>query len=45
MSATGEMGHPGDAILAGTDGVIDKLAPFERTFAAIRGNGVGQGAS
>jgi hypothetical protein len=36
MSLTAEMGHPGDAIEAGADGVIDKLAPFEPAFAAIR---------
>jgi DNA-binding NarL/FixJ family response regulator len=41
MSATAEMGHPEDAIEAGADGVIDKLAPFERAFAAIRGHGGG----
>jgi two-component system response regulator DevR len=41
MSATAEMGHPEDAIEAGADGVIDKLAPFERSFAAIRGHGGG----
>jgi CheY-like chemotaxis protein len=41
MSATAEMRHPEDAIEAGADGVIDKLAPFERTFAAIRGDGGG----
>jgi DNA-binding NarL/FixJ family response regulator len=39
MSSSGEMGRPGEAIEAGTEGVIDKLAPFERTFAAIRGHG------
>jgi DNA-binding NarL/FixJ family response regulator len=39
MSLTAEMSHPGDAIEAGADGVIDKLAPFERAFAAIRGHG------
>jgi DNA-binding NarL/FixJ family response regulator len=41
MSATAEMRHPEDAIEAGADGVIDKLAPFERSFAAIRGHGDG----
>jgi DNA-binding NarL/FixJ family response regulator len=44
MSATAEMSHPEDAIEAGADGVIDKLAPFERMFALIRGDGGGQGA-
>jgi DNA-binding NarL/FixJ family response regulator len=39
MSATAEMRHPEDAIEAGADGVIDKLAPFERMFAAVRGHG------
>jgi DNA-binding NarL/FixJ family response regulator len=39
MSATAEMGHPEDAIEAGADGMIDKLAPFERMFAAVRGHG------
>jgi DNA-binding NarL/FixJ family response regulator len=41
MSATGEMRHPEEAIRAGADGVIDKLGPFEQTFAAIRGEGGG----
>ena len=41
MSATAEMRHPEDAIEAGADGVIDKLGPFERAFAAIRGEGGG----
>jgi DNA-binding NarL/FixJ family response regulator len=39
MSATAEMAHPEDAIEAGADEVIDKLAPFERMFAVIRGDG------
>jgi len=39
MSATAEMRHPEEAVEAGADGVIDKLAPFERAFAAIRGDG------
>jgi two-component system response regulator DevR len=39
MSSTVEMRHPKDAIEAGADGVIDKLWPFERVFAAIRGEG------
>jgi DNA-binding NarL/FixJ family response regulator len=38
MSSSGEMRHPEDAMEAGPDGVIDKLAPFEQTFAAIRGH-------
>ena len=37
MSATAEMRHPEEAMLAGADGVIDKLAPFEQVFALIRG--------
>jgi len=37
MSATAEMGHPTEALRFGADGVIDKLAPFERAFALIRG--------
>jgi DNA-binding NarL/FixJ family response regulator len=41
MSATAEMGHPEDAIEAGAAGVIDKLASFERAFAAMRGHGSG----
>jgi hypothetical protein len=41
MSATAEMRHPEDAIEAGADGIIDKLAPFERVFAEIRGDGGG----
>jgi DNA-binding NarL/FixJ family response regulator len=42
MSATVEMTHPEDAIEAGADEVIDKLAPFEQMLAAIRGDGGGQ---
>jgi DNA-binding NarL/FixJ family response regulator len=41
MSATAEMRHPEDAIEAGADGIVDKLAPFERVFAEIRGDGGG----
>jgi DNA-binding NarL/FixJ family response regulator len=41
ISATAEMIHPKDAIQAGADGVIDKLDPPERVFAAIRGEGGG----
>ena len=43
MSLTAQMSHPEDAIEAGADGVIDKLAPFERMFAAVRGDGDGRG--
>jgi DNA-binding NarL/FixJ family response regulator len=41
MSATAEMRYPEDAIEAGADGVIDKVGPFERAFALIRGAGGG----
>jgi DNA-binding NarL/FixJ family response regulator len=41
MSATVEMRHPEDALEAGADGVIDKVGPFERAFALIRGEGGG----
>jgi DNA-binding NarL/FixJ family response regulator len=41
ISATAEMIHPKDAIQAGAEGVIDKLDPPERVFAAIRGEGGG----
>jgi two-component system, NarL family, response regulator DevR len=44
MSLTAQMSHPEDAIEAGADGVIDKLGPFERMFAAVRGDGGGRGA-
>jgi DNA-binding NarL/FixJ family response regulator len=37
MSATAEMRHPEDAMEAGADGIIDKVGPFERMFASIRG--------
>src|SRR5215212_8589534 len=37
ISSTAEMIHPKDAIEAGADGVIDKLDPPERVFAAMRG--------
>jgi DNA-binding NarL/FixJ family response regulator len=37
MSATVEMRHPEDAMEAGADGIIDKVGPFERAFASIRG--------
>ena len=36
ISSTVEMTHPGDAIEAGADGVIDKLDTPERIVAAIR---------
>jgi hypothetical protein len=39
MSSTVEMSHPEDALQAGAGGVIDKLAPFERVFMAIREDG------
>jgi len=42
MSATAEMIHPTDAIEAGADGVIDKIAPPEQVFAAIRGREAGK---
>jgi DNA-binding NarL/FixJ family response regulator len=41
ISSTVEMLHPKDAIQAGAEGVIDKLDPPERVFAAIRGEGGG----
>jgi CheY-like chemotaxis protein len=41
MSLTAERRHFKDAIEAGADGVIDKLEPFERVFAAIRDHGGG----
>jgi DNA-binding NarL/FixJ family response regulator len=41
ISSTAEMIHPADAIQAGAEGVIDKLDPPERVFAAIRGEGGG----
>src|SRR5215212_7864771 len=39
ISSTDEVIHPTDAIEAGADGVIDKMDPPERVFAAIRGRG------
>ena len=36
ISSTAETIHPTDAIVAGADGVIDKLDTPERVFAAIR---------
>jgi len=44
MSLTAQMSHPEDAIEAGADGVIDKLEPFERMVAAVRGDGGGRRA-
>jgi DNA-binding NarL/FixJ family response regulator len=44
MSLTAQMSHPEDAMEAGADGVIDKLGPFERMFAVVRGDGGGRGA-
>jgi len=41
ISSTAEMIHPTDATQARADGVIDKLDPPERVFAAIRGEGGG----
>ena len=41
ISSTAEMIHPKDAIEAGAEGVIDKLDPPERVFAAMRGEGGG----
>jgi DNA-binding NarL/FixJ family response regulator len=37
ISSTVEMRHPGDAMEAGADGIIDKLDAPEAVFAAIRG--------
>jgi two-component system response regulator DevR len=42
ISSTVEVRHPTDAIEAGADGVIDKLDPPERVFAAIREPGGGR---
>jgi DNA-binding NarL/FixJ family response regulator len=39
ISSTAETIHPTDAIVAGADGVIDKLDTPERVFAAIREGG------
>jgi DNA-binding NarL/FixJ family response regulator len=44
ISSTVEMLHPKDAIEAGAKGVIDKLDPPERVFAAMRGEGGGYGS-
>jgi DNA-binding NarL/FixJ family response regulator len=41
ISSTVEKLHPKDATRAGAEGVIDKLDPPERVFAAIRGEGGG----
>ena len=42
MSLTAQRHHFEDAIEAGADGVIDKLEPIERMFAAMRDHGGGQ---
>jgi DNA-binding NarL/FixJ family response regulator len=42
ISSTVEVRHPTDAIEAGADGVIDKLDPPERVFAAMREPGGGR---
>ena len=39
IGSTVELRHPGDAIGAGAEGVIDKLDALEPVFAAIRGEG------
>ena len=41
ISSTVEMIHPKDATQAGAEGVIDKMDPPERVFAAIRGEADG----
>ena len=41
MSATLEQAHPEEALEAGADGIIDKIAPPEETIGAIRGVGGG----
>jgi DNA-binding NarL/FixJ family response regulator len=41
MSATLEIRHPEEALEAGADGIVDKMGPFERAFALIRGEGGG----
>jgi DNA-binding NarL/FixJ family response regulator len=41
MSATAEERHPQEALEAGADGIIDKIAPPEETIGAIRGVGGG----
>ena len=41
MSATAEERHPQEALEAGADGIIDKIAPPEEIISAIRGVGGG----
>ena len=41
MSATGEQAHPEQALEAGADGILDKIAPPEETISAIRRVGGG----
>jgi DNA-binding NarL/FixJ family response regulator len=41
MSTTAEEAHPWDAVEAGADGIIDKIAPPEETIGAIRRVGGG----
>src|SRR5215218_10414678 len=41
MSATVEQAHPEEAIEAGAEGILDKIAPPEETIAAIRRVGGG----
>ena len=41
MSATVEQAHPEEALEAGADGILDKIAPPEETISAIRRVGGG----
>jgi len=41
MSATAEEAHPEEAIEAGAEGILDKIAPPEETIGAIRRVGGG----
>ena len=41
MSATVEQAHPEEALEAGADGILDKIAPPEETLSAIRRVGGG----
>ena len=41
MSATVEQAHPEEALEAGADGILDKIAPPEETISTIRGVGGG----
>ena len=41
MSVTAEERHPQEALEAGADGIIDKIAPPEEIIGAIRGVGGG----